>query len=177
MRLSASQYKGEPVWGNDGTTSHLQNLMVDPFSNKHMEAQLMLLEGVQSLEPTELCELHPAEDSFLELGKSPDEAPEEVAEWDGNNVLLNSKVSLEQGPIATIRLITSKNSTAWFELVVVEGSPNSTKGIDRAISLSMDIEVGNGSWESSLVRPEPKEGAEDKDLVSFDLVIAWEHFD
>jgi hypothetical protein len=170
MRLAASDYAGEPVWDEPVIlSSHLQNLLVDPFTDQHINAQVML-QAVQSLDPTEICELQPAEDSFLELGKVADEIPEAVAKWDAGEILFNSKVSVN-GTAASLRLIASKNSMAWFELVVLEG--NLAQGVNSAVPLSMDIEVGNGSWDSSLVRPEQIEQAK-KDMVSFDLVIAWE---
>ena len=171
MRLAASDYAGEPVWDEPVIlSSHLQNLLVDPFTDQHINAQVML-QAVQSLDPTEICELQPAEDSFLELGKVADEIPEAVAKWDAGEILFNSKVSAN-GTAASLRLIASKNSMAWFELVVLEG--NLAQGVDSAVSLSMDVEVGNGSWDSSLVRPEQLE-QDKKDMVSFDLVIAWEN--
>ena len=174
MRLSASAYAGEPVWDSQQegseTTEILQNLLVDPFTDQHVNAHL-IPGALMGIEPTKLCPLEPAEDSFLELGKMTDEVPLDVAKWDAGDVLFDSKVSPD-GPLATLRLVSSKNSMAWFELVVLEGSP--AKGMDSAVPLSMDIEVGNGSWDSSLVRPEPKDGGE-TDMVSFHLVIAWEN--
>jgi hypothetical protein len=171
MRLAASLYAGEPGWDEtESVSGQLQNVLVDPFTDQHINAQIMP-QAVRSLGPTEICELEPAEDSFLELGKVADEVPEAVAKWDAGDVLYDSKVSPD-GPGASLRLITSKNSMAWFELVVLEGSV--AKGMDSAVPLSMEIEVGNGSWDSSLINPEQKE-QDEKDMVSFDLVIAWEN--
>lgn len=171
LRLAGSEYAGEPAWDEPAmTTNYLQNVLVDPFTDRHINA-LVMPHAVQSLEPTEICELEPAEDSFLELGKSADEVPEAVAKWDAGDVLFDSKVS-PNGPTASLRLITGQNSTAWFELVVLEGTP--PNGVLSSVPLSMDIEVGNGSWDSSLVRPLPNL-QDQKDMVSFNLVIAWEN--
>lgn len=153
----------------ESVSSDLRNLLVDPFSDQHINAHVMP-EAVRSLESTEICELQPAEDSFLELGKGADEVPEAVATWEASKVLSESMVSSD-GPAGSLRLITSKNSVAWFELIVPEGSLE--EGVDSAVPIALDIEVGNGSWDSSLVRPELSEHGE-KDIVSFDLVIAWE---
>ena len=171
MRLAASDYAGEPVWDEPESVScHLQNLLVDPFTDQHINAQIMP-HALRSLDPTEICELQAAEDSFLELGKVADEIPEAVANWDAGQILFKSNVS-PNGPAASLCLLASKNSMAWFELVVLEG--NLAQGVDSAVSLSMDVEVGNGSWDSSLVHPEQLE-QDKKDMVSFDLVIAWEN--
>lgn len=136
-----------------------------------MNAELNSL-VVKGLEPTELCGLEPAEDSFLELGKTIDEVPEPVASWDAKQALAGSNVATTGGPTASLKFLASKSSNGWFELVVLEASTPS--GIDRAVPLAMQIEVGNGSWESSLVQPEIKgDGGDGKDTVSFDVVIAW----
>eukprot|EP00429_Kryptoperidinium_foliaceum_P068270 CAMPEP_0176074908 /NCGR_PEP_ID=MMETSP0120_2-20121206/37438_1 /TAXON_ID=160619 /ORGANISM="Kryptoperidinium foliaceum, Strain CCMP 1326" /LENGTH=130 /DNA_ID=CAMNT_0017408609 /DNA_START=217 /DNA_END=606 /DNA_ORIENTATION=+ len=129
--------------------TRLQDVLVDPFTDQHVTAELMPA-VVKDLEPTEMCELEPAEDSFLELGKSTfNDVPDLVASWDAGDVLFDSKVS-NDGPSSSLKLIASKNSTAWFELVVLEGSAAS--GIDNAVPIAMEIEVGKGSWESSLIQ-------------------------
>ena len=51
------------------------------------------------------------------------------------------------------------------------------KGINSAVPIALQIEVGNGSWDSSLIRPEKKGDATTKDLVNFDLVIVWEQLE
>lgn len=176
MRLASSDYSGEPRWDEpSNTTTHLQNVLVDPFTNQHVTAQLML-EVVEGLTPTEVCELEPAEDSFLELGKSSDEVPEEVSKWEAGDVLVDSTVN-KNGPTSSLKLIAVKNSMAWFELVVLEGA--TSKGVDSAVPLAMQIEVGNGSWETSLVQPESTVDGDNsqRDMVTFNLVIVWDNLD
>lgn len=174
MRLASSKYSGEPVWDEPSkTTSLLQNILLDIFTDKHVDAELTT-DVVQGLTPTDVCELEPAEDSFLELGQSANDVPELVSMWDATDVLSNSQVSSE-GLKASLKLLATKNSSAWFEIVVLESSK--AKGVDTssAVPLEMQIEVGNGSWESSLVQPELKDGSGDaKDMVSFSLVIIWD---
>lgn len=174
MRLASSKYSGEPVWDEPSkTTSLLQNILLDIFTDKHVDADLTT-DVVQGLTPTDVCELEPAEDSFLELGQSANDVPELVSMWDATDVLSNSQVSSE-GLKASLKLLATKNSSAWFEIVVLESSK--AKGFDTssAVPLEMQIEVGNGSWESSLVQPELKDGSGDaKDMVSFSLVIIWD---
>lgn len=121
------------------------------------------------LEPTESCQLDPAEDSFLEIGKSSNDVPDEVAKWDASDILFESKVSSESP--ASLRLVAQRKSAAWFELVLME--PPTRPNIHCAVPLALQIHVGDGSWESSLIQSHRLEG-DSADLVSFDLVIIWE---
>ncbi|MGK3760348.1 MAG: hypothetical protein ACI8RD_012665, partial [Bacillariaceae sp.] len=65
-------------------------------------------------------------------------------------------------------------SVAWFELVVVE--PSTNPGVHCAVPFAMDIQVGDGSWESSLIQSQATSESEEesKDFVSFDLVLVWD---
>eukprot|EP00934_Nitzschia_sp_Nitz4_P006064 Nitzschia sp. Nitz4//scaffold3_size479765//365768//367408//NITZ4_000152-RA/size479765-processed-gene-1.255-mRNA-1//1//CDS//3329550914//6054//frame0 len=171
LRFAASEYKGEPQWDDiSANTPLLQDLTVDPFLDQTTNAKL-LPKLSQNLDPTEVFVLEPAEDSFLELGKSSDDVPEQVAKWDASSALVDSKVNPE-GPNATLKLISQRNSMAWLELVTLNESVD--KGLDCALPISMQIEVGNGSWDSSFVVPEV---ASEKDLVPFDIVIVWSNSD
>jgi hypothetical protein len=147
---------------------------VDPLTQQYVNAKLA--PGVaHNLQATDMCQLEAAEDSFLELGKSSsNEEPEQVAKWDAGDVLFDSKVSPDTLP-SSLRLVEQKNSCAWFELVLLESSME--KGINCAVPLSLQIQVGEGSWDSSLIQPEPTEGDEKKDMVNFDLVIVWENLE
>jgi hypothetical protein len=169
LRLAASDYAGEHVW-NEKTakTSFLANLLVDPLTQVSVDAQLDPRVAT-SLEPTESCQLDPAEDSFLEIGKSTNDVPLEVSRWDAGSVLVDAKFSAESP--ASLRLVAQRKSTAWFEFVLME--PTTTPNIHSAVPLALQIQVGDGSWESSLVQTQRL--ADDSiDFVSFDLVIIWE---
>lgn len=172
MRLASSEYLGEPVWGDQSSsTALLQKILVDPFTDEYLNAELDSNE-VKDLEPTEVCTLEPAEDSFLELGTTANEIPESVSQWNGKQVLAESNAS-SGGTASSLKFLASKSSTGWFELVVLVGA--SSEGVDRAVPLAMQIEVGNGSWESSLVQPEiAGDSGNSSDMVTFNLVIAWE---
>jgi hypothetical protein len=165
---------GEPVWDDpSNTTPNLGNVLVDPFTQQHVDA--ILVPGLaHDLQSTEICQLEAAEDSFLELGKSSNEEPDEVATWDAGDVLVDSKVSPEASS-SSLRLVGQKNSCAWFELVLLEKSME--KGVNCAIPVALQIEVGDGSWESSLIQPQPVNGDEAKDMVTFDLVIIWDNLE
>lgn len=171
LRLQSSDYKGEPEWDSKSDrTPALEDLLVDPLTQTKINIKLAT-EIVQQLQATQVCELEAAEDSFLELGKSADnDEPDEVTQWDYAAVLSSSTVSSESSP-STLRLLAQKSAVGWFELVLLETTVEN--GLHSAVPLALQIEVGDGSWESSLVQPEPVEGEGVKDMATFDLVLAW----
>lgn len=173
LRLASSKYSGEPVWDDKTkSTPILENLLVDPLTQQFLNAKLAP-DVALNLQATEICQLEPAEDSFLELGKSSNEEPDEVAKWDAGDVLFDSKVGPESP--SSLRLVGQKNSCAWFELVLLETKMD--VGVNCAVPLALQIEVGDGSWDSSLVQAEPVKDDETKDMVTFDLVIIWDNLE
>ena len=168
LRLNTSTYAGEPLWhSRTERTSMLENILVDPLTDTKINAQLVT-DLVKDVQASEVCQLEPAEDSFLELGKSSNDEPVEVTSWEATTVLSSSLVSSESST-SSLRLVASLSAVCWFELVVLEAVAENWMHI--AIPLALQIEVGGGSWESSLVQPEPARG--EVDLVTFDLVVAW----
>jgi len=170
LRLSPSNYSGERLWDSKTqTTAYLENVMVDPLKRVSIDAHLDT-DVTKAIDATGFCELEPAEDSFLALGnKTSDNIPEAVSSWEAGDILFDSKVSKEIP--ATLRHLGKKQSVAWFELVVLESEndPN----VHSAVPITMDLQVGDGSWESSLVQPRDDGDQDSKDFVSFDLVIIW----
>uniref|UniRef100_A0A7S4MWN0 Dynactin subunit 4 n=1 Tax=Odontella aurita TaxID=265563 RepID=A0A7S4MWN0_9STRA len=125
--------------------------------------------------PTETAELESVQDAFLEMGRGRGGAsPEEVESWDAASVLAGNR-----DEIPFLRLIAAKEDKAWIELVVAEegeggsGSDTLAGASHVAASLSLMIEVGEGSWESSLVKRQPPEKEGEVDTVNFDLVVLW----
>lgn len=162
------------MWeGDDSDRSpYLENILVDPLNQEHVNAKLVPNVG-SSIQASEVCALEAGEDSFLEFGRSSNEEPEQVAKWDAGDVLAESKVS-EEAP-SSLRVVASRKSCAWFELVLLETSMDA--GINNAVPLALQIEVGDGSWESSLIQPEESKGDRNTDMVTFDLVIVWENLE
>lgn len=170
FRLASSTYEGEPVWAGDSTArnSLLENICVEPLNQKIVSACLAPDIG-KSIQTSTICEMEPGEDSFLDLGRSIYDEPELVYKWKADEVLAESKVSAENP--SSIRVIDSRKSSAWLEFIVMETPLQD--GYSSAVALSLQIEVGNGSWESSLIQPEKQEG-DKKDMVNFDLVLVWD---
>jgi hypothetical protein len=174
VQIAGSNYAGERNWDDKTTTSSfLQNILVDPLSQVSVDAQLDV-EVSSNIQVTDTCELEAAEDSFLELGKSSDSFPEDVTKWEGGNIILNSTVSKDNPSSA--RLVGQKKSVAWFEVVVMEPElSDPQKYVHSAIPVALQIQVGDGSWESSLIQPLQGLEGDSKDFVSFDLVVLWKN--
>eukprot|EP00534_Pseudo-nitzschia_fraudulenta_P009670 CAMPEP_0201169654 /NCGR_PEP_ID=MMETSP0851-20130426/80970_1 /ASSEMBLY_ACC=CAM_ASM_000631 /TAXON_ID=183588 /ORGANISM="Pseudo-nitzschia fraudulenta, Strain WWA7" /LENGTH=533 /DNA_ID=CAMNT_0047451473 /DNA_START=52 /DNA_END=1653 /DNA_ORIENTATION=+ len=171
LRMAPSDYSGECVWDSETKTSALmENLIVDPLKKFSVDAHLDT-NVAKAIKATSLCELEPAEDSFLELGnKTSNNVPEAVSRWEAGDALFDSKVSKETP--ATLRELGQKKSVAWFELIVWESVVD--RGVHSAVPITMQLQVGDGSWESSLVQSQDDGSPENKDFVSFDLVLIWE---
>ena len=147
----------------------LENICVEPLNQKIVSASLAP-EISKSIQASTVCELEPGEDSFLDLGRSIYDEPELVYKWKADEVLAESTVSADNP--SSIRVIDTRKSSAWLEFIVMERAP-AQAGYSSAVALSLQIEVGNGSWESSLIQPEKQDGNE-KDMVNFDLVLVWD---
>jgi hypothetical protein len=174
VRVAGSNYAGEPTWDNETTTSSfLQKILVDPLSQLCVDAQLD--SGVSSsILETDTCELEAAEDSFLEIGKTSDDVPDAVSKWEGVDIILNSNVSKDSP--CSARLVGQKKSVAWFEVVVMEPQlSNPPHSVHSAIPIELQIQVGDGSWESSFIQPQLELEGDSKDFVSFDLVVLWKN--
>lgn len=130
------------------------DVLVDSLTQQRLPTVATLASSVPA---TETVELQSAEDSILELGGASAQRPRvpaAVAQW--NPTSDTTTVGL--------RLLAQQSAAAWFAWVL---SPSDSS--TNAVSLTMQIEVGNGSWESSLIRPQGE-----NDVVDLDLIFAWE---
>jgi hypothetical protein len=167
LRFAASSYRGEVNCWSDcdddddddaaGTINLLQGLLVDTLSQEHLDVELNT-SLLSSMESTDKVELLSSEDSILELGVKAGEVPHEVASW-------SPREEGETAASSAMQVVATRASTAWFQLAV----PN-VASVDGtlAVPIALQVDIGNGSWESSLIQPQ--EGVED-DHVTFDLVI------
>jgi hypothetical protein len=185
LRFSPSTYQGEQLTdttedtAGQKTTPFLSDLLIDTFSDEHSHVEIRC-NAYESLKPTQEVELLSAEDSFIEFGGKSKEVPYEVLRWDPTQV--EAAAAASNGN-AVMRLVAQSASTAWFELVApVIATPSSAydattttaSAASPAVPLALQIEVGNGSWESSLVTPKQLlVAAGVKDWVTFDLLITW----
>jgi len=131
----------------------MNGLLVDTMNHTFLDVKLST---EVSFSTTDKVELLSAEDSIIELGASARETPTEVLQWDPAATATNDH---------SLRLVAKTASDAWFELVAPDVSSS------NAIPLALQVDLGNGSWESSLIPTKPEAG--ESDNVTFDLVLAW----
>ena len=156
LRFGASSYEGEQGWdSSDPPEPSINQLLVDELTQTYMNIELNT-NILRDLSTTETVELLSSEDSFIEFGGKARETPNEILKWQAFEGKVEKSV---------IRLVGASSSTAWFELLTF--GLESMEGRQPAIPISLEVEVGNGSWESSLI---PHKQNKD-DFVSFDLVI------
>jgi hypothetical protein len=201
LRFAASPYVGEPDWDSvdgDGAapsadadpnqfTDSLPGLMVHTFTQTHWDVEYD--SGVlRDLPASETVELHSSEDSIIEMGgHKARQTPPEVVNWEPPPTVAAS--TDEDGTKPVLRLVTHRASSAWFELAFVEparfceadetAERARTHAPDRlawAVSLRLEVEVGPGSWETSLIPPLSTGGSDatSVDRVPFDLVLAYQ---
>ena len=158
LRFGASVYEGEQGWDAEGPSeTSINQLLVDELAQTFRDIKLNT-SILRDLDTTATVELLSSEDSFIEFGGKARETPPEILEWKAPEGKIEKSV---------IRLVASSHSTVWFELLTF-GLEATTEGQQPAIPLALEVEVGNGSWESSLIPQQQNEN----DFVAFDLVIA-----
>lgn len=152
VRLRFCGNDSQIVLGDD----ELREILVDPFNERRISAQLC--QSFKNLGSTGFIELDPADDPFLDIGKEKRGDPPEVSGWEGTVI--------EDLENSGLKLVASQGDTSWVEFAVDFEEEVAT---NLVVPFSMQIEVGNGSWEASLVkRKELPE--QEKDLVKLGLV-------
>jgi hypothetical protein len=136
--LGSSDYAGEPQFEDPQLrTPVLTNILVDSLRNTVLESTT--LDTSFRLEPpTDTIELQPAEDTYM-TGSSG--LPDQVKSWS----------------VDTLGWIAQAGDKAWIGIKVPEA---------ECVALSLNIHIGNGSWESSLIQANG-----DKDVVHLDVVL------
>ncbi|GAX21244.1 hypothetical protein FisN_1Lh072 [Fistulifera solaris] len=155
LRWSPSPYCGEEDWDGN-VTLLLPHLLVDTITQEIWHVRLLEAEERQ-FETTEIIELASAEDSLLELSHSSgNQVPEAVSRWSGTS--------------EHTQWIAQQQQDAWLEVVVkIKAAMKNNE--HWAIPLRMQVELGNGSWESSLIQ---QDTSKETDWVDFDVVLTWE---
>jgi hypothetical protein len=73
---------------------------------------------------------------------------------------------------SSIVLVSQNSSVAWFELSIARMHSSPTVAI--ATPLALEIEVGNGSWETSLISPRRDLADGEVDTVRLNLLLVLE---
>ena len=151
-------------------TRELENILIDPFTETKI-AKADLCSSLSSIAPSDWIELDSAEDLLLDIGKRQENDPPVVISWDFAHLL----DAVDSDSLPKLTIVASRGDTSWVEMIlpnpVVMGSDGEKPpGNYFVVPLSMQIEVGNGSWEASLIKrrdiPE-----QEQDLVRLDFVV------
>ncbi|KAL3769182.1 hypothetical protein ACHAW5_000652 [Stephanodiscus triporus] len=150
----------------------LQHILVNPFTEKFVQGRLCSPNATSSIMPTDFFVLHPVDDPFLDVGKGQEDDPSEVSNWDATTIL----GAVGDGTTSQLRIVATKGDTAWVEMVLCNAATDAEVSSDTtyanaylAVPLALQVEVGNGSWEASLIKRRDMP-AEEKDLVTLYLV-------
>jgi dynactin-4 len=153
-------------------TKELENILIDPFMETTIaKADLCSSDSLSSMEPSDWIELDSAEDLLLDIGKRQEDDPQLVRSWDFAPLL----DALDSDSLPKLTIVASRRDTSWVEMILPNPMVMGSDGDEPpsnyfAVPLSMQIEVGNGSWEASLIKrcdvPE-----REQDLVRIDLVV------
>lgn len=176
LRLSGpSDLEEEKTEGEDTSTSfpqidehELENILVDPFTETFVQGVLCNPESMVSLTPTDFFVLEPADDPFLDIGKGKEEEPPAVKDWDATSTL----DSMDDSNTSQLKLVATRGDTAWVELILCNATAEDfSSNVNKylALPLALQIEVGNGSWEASLIKRRDLPD-EEQDLVTLSLV-------
>ena len=158
----------------------LLNIRIDSLGRHR--ANVRMIGSTSTMVLPDMVELEAVEDALFDIGAGQSKQPKEVEDWDADTVL-NARGHSSQSddgpsecPFSTVAVSKDR---AWIQLVIEEDGfkETSTPGEFVAFPASLQVEIGNGSWESSLIKTndEVKEG--EIDLVSFRLLLAWRAID
>jgi hypothetical protein len=135
------------------------DVVVDPMTLD--TATIDVVQPTRSETLMDILSLDGMEDSLLETERMD---RFDVSRW--------SDETIEWDSISAAKTVHVGKDSAWIECIVrgknSTANPNSFLGSP----IMMDIEIGQGSWESSLIQSEPMSDDE-KELVSFVLLLVW----
>jgi hypothetical protein len=170
VRLASSKhYTGEQ--GNDNHV--IKHVLMDSLEEENYKNVVLDWNATcKNMAASEdFVELESVQDSFLEMGRVT-RLPDAVATWNGSD---ESVITAEE--TSSCRLVACHKDVAWFELHVNSSSsaiPNIADSNDDdyvAVPIALQIQVGDGSWESSLIKQ--KETDDGPDFVTFHVLVAW----
>ena len=160
-----SKASGEDSSSGDATEN--ANLILDATSMETTKAKIISPIAAQEME--NFVQLDPVEDAFLELGKGHSHDPIEVINWDAQQILRDAQVK------SGLKIVAKKEDSIWVQYLIEDQSQaaNATQNY-LSTPLIMEIELGNGSWESSLIKTKGDlEG--NVDTVKFSILPVWKN--
>jgi hypothetical protein len=133
---------------------------------------------------SEWIELESSQDALIDLNSRASSVSSSVdavlTAWNGSKAL--EAMDDTSDSESSFRLLKSDNDAVWLECTtsLLETSTTSMLCLDRAAPISLQVQVGNGSWESSLIPPKsapPSSSSsvetETVDFVEFKTLLIW----
>ncbi len=127
----------------------------------------------------EMISLDPVEDAFLELGaiggSGDSDGGTKLKNWkDGIDWSKTNSIEQREEGYCNCKTILSQKDRAYLQFMIDENGHDETKSDLEYLStaLVLEIEVGDGSWESSLIQNTFEEDGK-ADTVSFILLPTW----
>lgn len=140
--------------------SHYNNVVIDPITLD--TAKVDIVQPTKSESIMDLLTLDGVEDSLLETEKSD---RFDFSHWTDNTI--------EWDNTSAAKMIHMEKDSAWIEFIVRSGEHlNSSPVSSQGSPIIMDIEISQGSWESSLIQSVSTSNGE-KEMVSFVLLPVW----
>ena len=155
---------------NEGYT--LRNIRIDSLGR--CRANVRMIGSTSTIVLPDMVELEAVEDALFDIGAGQSKEPKEVETWDANAILKATECDDEGLSVCPFSAVAVSKDRAWIQLVIEEDGfkETSTPGEFVAFPATLQVEIGNGSWESSLIKSvEVKEG--ESDLFSVRLLLAW----
>jgi hypothetical protein len=153
----------------------LRNIRVDSLGR--CRANVRMIGSTSTIVLPDMVELEAVEDALFDIGAGQSKEPKEVETWDANAILKATECDDEGLSGCPFSTVAVSKDRAWIQLVIEEDGfkETSTPGEFVAFPATLQVEIGNGSWESSLIKSvEVKEG--ESDLFSVRLLLAWRAF-
>jgi len=127
----------------------------------------------------DMISLDPVEDAFLELGAiggSGSDVAAEIQNWGGEINWSRREGNEERGEeYCNCKMILRQKDRTYVQFMVDENDLEQTNNNLEYLStaLVLEIQVGDGSWESSLIQKKIEEEDGNEDTVSFIILPTW----
>ena len=158
------------------TFEQFSNLLLDSLSMKTVNATIIPSEK-KGNHQMKYIELEPYEDIFLGFGKGGlSKFPSVVDEWDASKCISSYFKDKEESSQSLCMLVAQDKDSAWIQYIVPQQQQQNVKdqNLFMATPLVLDVDIGEGSWESSLIQSET-DG--ETDHVDLHLLPVWKVMD
>lgn len=145
------------------TTEVMHNILLDPYERLYVDASVIKISKKEAFPKfTDIIVLEASEDILLGLGKNSEGGNiDDIQSWDVSSRLSSANDN-------KISLVSQKKDIAWFEVIFDDINimeRDNPHNYVVTLPLGFQIQVGDGSWESSLIKSDS--GNREPDFVQF----------